>query len=70
MLVQEKQIRLKNGVTAIFRSPRLEDSKELIEYLKTTAGQTPFLLRDPEECTTTEEQEIAWIKSEPLGLML
>lgn len=57
MHYETKGITLKNGKTAIFRAPTVEDAPALLEYLKITATETPFLLRTPEECTMTLEQE-------------
>lgn len=63
MLFERKQITLKNGKTAIFRSPEITDAAEIVEYLKSTAGETPFLMNYPEEITTTVEQEKAYIQA-------
>lgn len=57
MLYSEKEITLKDGRCAVFRSPRLEDALALLDYMKVTAGETPYLLRTPEECTMTVQQE-------------
>lgn len=57
MYFDPKTVTLKNGKTAILRSPRPEDAAELLDYMRTTAGETNFLLRTPEECAMTEEQE-------------
>ena len=62
MLLQEKQIKLKDGRTAVLRSPREEDAKALVDYMRTTAEETDFLIRCPEECDLTEEQERQWIR--------
>ncbi len=61
MLFEEKKITLKDGRTAIFRSPRPEDAQPLLDYMKITAGESPYLLRTPEECTMTVEAEQAFI---------
>lgn len=61
MLFQEKFISLKNGATAVLRSPRPEDAQALLDYMKITAGETPYLLRTPEECTMTPESEQAFL---------
>ena len=66
MLFQEKQIELKDGRTAVFRSPRPEDAKALLHYMKLTTGETPYLLRTPEECTMTVQQEQDYIASSVL----
>lgn len=52
-----KNIILKDGRTAILRSAAVEDAAELLDYLKTTAEETEFILRYPEECNMTMEQE-------------
>lgn len=57
MLYKEKRITLKDGRSAVFRSPRLEDAQALLDYMKVTSGETPYLLRTPEECTMTLQQE-------------
>lgn len=48
--------------TIFFRSAQKEDAKVLIDYLKTTAGETPFLIREPEEITISLEQEQNFIE--------
>ncbi len=63
MLYQAKEIKLKNGATAIFRSPVVEDAGALLEYLKITAAETPFLLREPEECSMSLQQERDYIEN-------
>lgn len=63
MLYNEKRIRLKDGSTAVFRSPTSEDAQALLDYMKVTAGETPYLLRTPEECSMTLQQEREFIGS-------
>ncbi len=58
-----KTITLKDGRTAILRAPETTDAAELLRYLRTTAGETDYLIRTPEECTMTEAQEAAFIES-------
>lgn len=58
----ERKIRLKDGSYATLRSAREEDAAQLLQYLKTTAGETAFLTREPEEVTMTLEKEKAFIK--------
>lgn len=62
MRYTEKEIPLKNGKTALFRSPGKADAEEMVQYLRTTAGETDFLLRYPEECTMTTEQEESFLQ--------
>lgn len=50
MIFQDKTITLKDGRTALLRSPREEDIPAVLEYLRLTAVETPFLRRSPEEC--------------------
>ena len=52
----------KYGRTLVLRSAEISDADELIRYLKTTAGETPFLLREPEEVSLTTEQEERFIQ--------
>ncbi len=59
----EISIKDKLGRTVILRNARPEDSAALIEYLKTTSAETPYLIREPEEITITEEQENQFIKA-------
>ena len=61
MIFQEKQVQLKDGRTAVLRGPTIDDAAVLLDYLKVTSGETPFLIRYPEECTETLEQEIAFL---------
>lgn len=63
MIFNSKEILLKNGVTALLRSPTAADAEQMIEHLKTTATETEFLLRYPEECTETPDQEAAFLES-------
>ena len=73
MIFETKQIILKDGTEATFRSPCLQDAPALLDYLKTTSSETEFVLRYPEECTLTIEQEerfIASINESPFGIMI
>lgn len=53
--------RLKDGRCAVIRSAEPGDADELIEYLKITAQETPFLMRDPEEINITFDKETEFI---------
>ncbi len=61
MKTEPIKIRLKDGRTAILRSPEPRDASGMIAYLRTVCTQTDFLLRRPEECSMSEEQERDWI---------
>ena len=63
MIFEAKQITLKDGRTAVLKTPELEDAQKLMDYIQTAFGETDFLTRYPEEWTTTLEQEQAWIRN-------
>ena len=57
LIFKEKTVTLKNGIQAILRSPTANDSEKVLEALKTCGGETDFIMRYPEECTETIEDE-------------
>lgn len=59
-----RKIDLPDGRTLILRNAETSDASALITYLKVTAGETPYLLREPEEVSLTLEQEIAFIEGQ------
>ena len=59
----EISIKDKLGRTVILRNARTEDSADLIKYLRTTSAETPYLIREPEEITITEEKEKQFIQA-------
>ena len=52
---------MKDGRTAILKSPCVEDAEKLLNYIKKSCSETDFLARYPEEWTTTIGQEEAWV---------
>lgn len=56
----------KLGQTVLVRSALEEDAAALLQYLRETTAETPFLLREPEEVTMTLEQEKAFTGRPPL----
>ena len=62
MMIEPQVIQLRNGQTCTLRSPKKDDAEALVEFLKVTAGETDYLLRSPEEITTTIEEEEIFIK--------
>lgn len=73
MYFPEKEVKLKDGRTAVLRSARVEDAADCLQYLRVTATETPFLLREPEENDMTLEMEEAFLQSrlnDPHSLML
>lgn len=77
MKYETKKITLKDGREAILRTPRIEDARELLEYMRTTAAETDFILRTAAECgeitadaIRAEEGFIAHVTGSPNDLML
>ena len=74
MFFAEKEFKLKDDRTCVLRSARpKEDAAALIEYLKVTAGEPRFILREPEEVTLTVEREEKFLQGnldDPRSLML
>lgn len=56
-------VRDKKGREIILRSAEERDAESLIRYLKITAEETPFLIREPEEITLSVRQEQEFIKA-------
>ena len=57
MQFAEKKITLKDGRTCVLCPTAPEYAEEMIEYMKKTAGETPWLLRYPDEVYFTAEGE-------------
>ena len=70
---QEKTVLLKNGKTCLIRRAEERDAEILLEYLKATSGETPYMIREPEEVRTSLEEEVEFIRKnreDPRALML
>ncbi len=63
MLFEEISIKDKLGRTIVLRNARPEDASDLIQYLKVTSAETPYLIREPEEITITKESEEQFINA-------
>lgn len=63
MTFEQKTISLKDGRTAILRSPVPGDAAGCLEYMKRTAAETPYLLRTPDEITMTTDQEADYLQN-------
>ena len=63
MKLKPIQIKDKLGRIVVLRSAEVSDASDLIEYLKVTTGETPYLIREPEEVMITLEQEKSFIES-------
>ena len=57
MKFPEREIILKDGRRCTLRPTMPDDAADMIEYLKVTSAETPFLLRYPDEVTFTLESE-------------
>ncbi len=62
MIISPRNAVLKDGRICLLRSPLVSDAQELIEYVKTTSGETDFLVKYPDEVTITPEQEREYIE--------
>ena len=73
MTYPAETIKLKNGSEAIIRSAEPEDAPLMLRYMKIMLGETPFLLRTPEEFDYTPEEEARILskrRDDPRTLML
>lgn len=62
MIFQPKEITLKNGKTAILKTPEIGDAAGMLAYITKACGETEFLLRYPEEWDgVTVESEEKWV---------
>lgn len=61
MVFEEKNVTLKDGTQAIFRSPESGDARGMLDYLVDISSETHFILRYPEECDMSEEQEAGFL---------
>ena len=57
MRFESRNVTLKDGRKCVLRPTHPDDASDMIEYLKVIAGETPFLLRYPDEVTYTLESE-------------
>ncbi|MBR5679973.1 MAG: GntR family transcriptional regulator, partial [Clostridia bacterium] len=53
----------KTGRQILLRNAEPDDADALLRYLKTTAAETPFLVREPEEITLSVEAERQFLES-------
>ena len=63
MTIEPITITDKLGRDVVLRAAAPEDAADLIQYLKVTSGETPFLIREPDEITITMESEVAFIQN-------
>lgn len=63
MYINTTIIKDKKDREIILRTAEENDAERLIDYLKITAAQTPFLIREPDEITLSIEQEQDFIRA-------
>ena len=73
MVYNAETLALRNGRKITVRSAEPEDAAAMLQYMKAMLGETPFLLRTPEEFNYTEEEEARILggrRNDPRSLML
>ena len=73
MTYTAETLTFRDGRKYILRSVEPEDAPLMLKYMKIMLGETPFLLRSPEEFNYTAEDEarvLAGRKDDPRSLML
>lgn len=69
MIFEPKTIALKNGQTAVFKTPEIEDAAMLLHYITSASAETNFLTRCPEDWGKVgirdEERWIDGVRSSP-----
>lgn len=62
MIFEEKKIILKNGITAVLKTPETHDAGQMLYCIKTASGETSFLMKDAVDWKDmTVENEAKWI---------
>ncbi len=62
MIIENEIFKDKTGEEILLRNAKEEDSQDLIDYLKITNAQSPYLICEPEEITLTLDEEKEFIK--------
>ena len=73
MLHSAETLILRESGRCVIRSVEPEDAERMLQYMKIMLGETPFLLRTPEEFDYTAEEEARILdgrKNDPRSLML
>ena len=58
-----KEFTDKLGRTIVLRNAEVSDAADLLDYLKITTSETPYLIREPDEVTLTIEQHKKFLES-------
>lgn len=64
MQFQPKNVALRGGTVCRLRSRPPADAQAMLDYLRLTSGETPYMIRFPDEVTLTVEQERAVLEDE------
>ena len=73
MIHAAEELTLRDGGCCTIRSVEPDDAGSMLEYMKIMLGETPFLLRTPEEFNYSAEEEAAVLtrrRDDPRCLML
>ncbi len=62
MIYPEREIQLKNGRTAVLRSPGAADAEAMVNYMIAMSAETEFVGRYPEEIRETPEHEAEFLE--------
>lgn len=64
MIYDGKTVQLRDGRTVVLRSPRpAEDAAALIDFMKVTGAETPYLMYEVGEFSFTVEKETAFLQN-------
>lgn len=62
MIFSQRTVTLRNDQSCLFRSPGPDEAAMVLEHLKITSGETPYLLRYPDERTASVEEEADYLR--------
>ena len=63
MMIEAREIKLKDGRTCVVRTPRKEDGQAVLDYMLQLNGETEFVLSYPDEFNFTAEGEGNFLES-------
>ena len=63
MLIEAKEIQLKNGQRVTLKSPSGKEAGALLEHIRKTSAETHFMSRYPEEISLTQEEEEQFLEN-------
>ncbi|MDO4321849.1 MAG: GNAT family N-acetyltransferase [Lachnospiraceae bacterium] len=62
MVIEAKEIQLKDGRRVTVRSPKASDARALLAHMKRTSKETYFMSQYPEEILLTEQEEEEYLE--------